>query len=132
VKSRGVLAIAKSRTAHGLAEHAGEGPGIRSISRVGINPEGSVVGESAPGVRVHAAVGTRRDWHAIDRAVDGTICNYWSKNDAILRYVYRAGEAGAKAIGSEGVPKAPRTIKNVDVSKKVGAHQHHLTSVTLR
>jgi hypothetical protein len=92
--------------------------------------------QSAPRVEamhlLGAAVGTRRDWHAIDRAVDGTIWNYWSKNDAILRYVYRAAEAGAKAIGCEGIAKAPRTVKNIDVSKKVGAHQHHLMAVTLR
>ena len=51
-----------------------------------------------------AAVGTRRDWHSIEPAVDGRIWNYWSTNDKILRYLYRLGEAGTKAIGCEGIP----------------------------
>ena len=77
-----------------------------------------------------AAVGTRRDWHSIEAAVDGRIYNYCSTNDKILRALYRAGEAGTKAIGCEGIPTKSRKVKNVNVSRQVRAHQDHLNRHT--
>ena len=79
-----------------------------------------------------AAVGTHRDWRAIEPALEGTVYNYFSKNDKILSALYRVAEGGTRAIGCEGLPmKSPR-VKNVDVSKKVGAHAEHLRAVSLR
>lgn len=80
-----------------------------------------------------AAVGTGRDWHAIERSVEATVWNYWSENDWILRYLYRIGVAGgAKAVGIEGIPAKSLKIKNVNVSSVVRSHENHLDAVKLR
>ena len=100
--------------AESLATRTGDDPRIQSMHLLG------------------AAVGTRRDWHAIGPAVEGSIHNYFSANDKILSAVYRVAEAGTKAIGCEGIPTTSRKVKNVDVSKVVQAHQDHLKMVTLR
>ena len=73
-----------------------------------------------------AAVGTRRDWHFIEPAVAGTIRNYYSTNDKVLRSLYRIAEGGTKAIGCEGIPTTSRKVKNVNVSRVVRAHHDHL------
>ena len=92
--------------------------------------------EDAPRIQsmhlLGAAVGTRRDWRSIEPAVEGTIHNYFSKNDKILSALYRVAEGGTKAIGSEGIPTTSRKVKNVDVSKVVSAHPEHLKAVSLR
>jgi hypothetical protein len=100
--------------AESLATRHGEGPRIASMHLLG------------------GAVGVGRDWHTIEKAVEGNVWNYWSKNDKVLRYLYRAGEAGQRAIGSEGIPARSRWIKNVNVSRMVYAHQDHLKCVKLR
>ena len=80
-----------------------------------------------------AAVGTRRDWRAIEPAVDGKHLTTTSRqNDKILSAVYRVAEAGTKAIGCEGIPTTSRKVKNVDVSRVVQVHQDHLRAVKLR
>lgn len=78
------------------------------------------------------AVSTKRPWHSIENAVEDKIWNYWSKDDKILSAVYRAGEAGSKAIGATGIPARSAKIKNVDVSKSVKTHFDHLKTVKLR
>lgn len=79
-----------------------------------------------------AAVGTRRDWRALEPAVEDKIYNYFSTNDKILSALYRAAEAGTKAIGCEGIPTKSRKVKNVNVSRQVAVHQDHLKVVSLR
>ena len=76
--------------AESLATRAGEDPRIESMHLLG------------------AAVGTRRDWHSIEPAVDGTIRNYYSTNDKVLSALYRVAEGGTKAIGCEGIPTTSR------------------------
>lgn len=79
-----------------------------------------------------AAVGTRRDWHALEPAIQTRIHNYYSANDSVLKRAYRAAEAGSKAIGSEGIPSTSPKIHNVDVSKQVAGHSDHVRVVSLR
>ena len=100
--------------AESLATRRDEGPRIEAMHLLG------------------AAVGTHRDWRAIEPAVDGTVYNYFSKNDKVLSALYRVAEGGTKAIGCEGIPVKSSKLKNVDVSKKVGAHAEHLQAVSLR
>ena len=95
-------------------ERAGSGPRIESIHLLG------------------AAVGTGRDWHSIGQAVETTVWNYWSRNDLVLRYLYRVGDAGARAVGCEGISVKSPKIKNVNVSSVVRSHQSHLEAVKLR
>ena len=58
--------------------------------------------------------------------------NYWSENDPILRYLYRVGDTGAKAVGCEGIPVRSPKIKNVNVSSVVRSHKSYLEAVKLR
>jgi len=92
--------------------------------------------EEAPRLQsVHllgTAVGTRRDWRSIEPAVEEKIYNYHSKNDRVLSAMYRAAEAGTKAIGCEGIPTKSPNVKNVNVSRVVGGHHDHLKKVSLR
>jgi len=101
-------------TAESLATRQEDAPRIQSMHLLG------------------AAVGTRRDWHSIEPAVEGSIQNYYSTNDRILSALYRVAEAGTKAIGCEGIPTSSRKVKNIDVSKVVRVHRDHLKAVSLR
>lgn len=119
---------------------------LRSVVLVGFSLGGRIMtaaaeslatrNEDAPRIEsmhlLGAAVGTRRDWHSIEPAVEGSIKNYYSTNDRILSAVYRAAEAGTKAVGCEGIPTKSRKVRNVDVSKVVRAHRDHLKAVSLR
>lgn len=100
--------------AESLAASARERPRIRSMHLMG------------------AAAGTRRPWLAIEHAVREQIWNYWSRNDTVLRYLFRAAEAGTKAIGCEGLPMETDKLRNVDVSKLVASHLDHVHVDTLR
>lgn len=100
--------------AESLATRHGETPRIESMHLLG------------------AAVGTNRDWRAIGTAVSGTVWNYWSEKDFTLRYLYKAAEAGKKAVGCEGIPTRSPRIKNVNVSRSVPSHMSHLKTVVLR
>ncbi len=107
--ARVIVAAAES-----LATRHGEAPRIESMHLLG------------------AAVGTRTDWRAIETAVSGTVWNYWSENDFILKYLYKTAEAGQKAVGFEGIPTRSPRIKNVNVSRLVPSHMTHVKNVTLR
>ena len=107
--ARVVVAAAES-----LATRHGEAPRIESMHLLG------------------AAVGTGRDWRAIGTAVSGTVWNYWSENDFILKYLYKTAEAGQKAVGYEGIPTRSPRIKNVNVSRLVPSHMTHIEKVALR
>ncbi|MDQ3095173.1 MAG: TMCO4 family protein [Actinomycetota bacterium] len=107
--ARVIVAAAES-----LATRHGEAPRIETMHLLG------------------AAVGTRRDWRAIETAVSGTVWNYWSKNDFILKYLYKTAEVGQKAVGFEGIPTRSPRIKNVNVSRLVPSHMTHVKNVTLR
>jgi hypothetical protein len=100
--------------AESLATRHGETPRIESMHLLG------------------AAVGTGRDWRAIGTAVSGTVWNYRSENDFILKYLYKSAEAGQSAVGFEGIPTRSPHIKNVNVSRLVPFHMSHVKNVSLR
>ncbi|KAF7765121.1 hypothetical protein PCIT_b1271 [Pseudoalteromonas citrea] len=67
------------------------------------------------------------NWSGIEDSVSGSINNYFSSNDSVLKYLYKAGE-GVKfdlgsPIGRHGInnPK----INNVDVSIHVSGHSKY-------
>lgn len=118
---------------------------LRDVVLVGFSLGGRVMAEAAEALATRdeeprilemhllgAAVGTRRDFHAMESAVSGTIYNYFSTNDKVLGYLYTAAEAGSKAIGQKGIDKAPKNVKNVNVSRQVKAHDDHLRLVDLK
>lgn len=100
--------------AESLATRHGESPRIESMHLLG------------------AAVGTGRDWRAIGTAVSGTVWNYRSENDLILKYLYKTAEAGQSAVGFEGIPTRSPHIKNVNVSRRVPSHMSQVKNVSLR
>lgn len=78
-----------------------------------------------------AAVGDRADWRTLNSAVSGTIWNYRSVNDDVLRWLYTLGEPGQKAVGHVGFTSKFSNIKDRDVSRRVDSHSAYLSGVRL-
>lgn len=78
-----------------------------------------------------AAVGSKRKW-ADDFLSDGTLYNYHSGQDAVLKNAYRGAELGKKAAGLNGFQPAADNVVNVDVSDTVGGHSGYFEEVELR
>ncbi|MGZ4586648.1 MAG: DUF726 domain-containing protein [Mycobacteriaceae bacterium] len=78
-----------------------------------------------------AAVGRKGDWRGLAASSTGTIWNYWSSNDNVLRWLYTLAEVGEAAAGQVGfMTKLPR-IKNRNVSRLVKGHSDYVPRVTL-
>jgi hypothetical protein len=78
-----------------------------------------------------AAVGRRGDWRDLDASASGTVWNYWSANDAVLRWLYTLAEVGDTAAGQAGFKSTFPRIKDRSVSRKVKSHSAYLPSVKL-
>jgi Protein of unknown function (DUF726) len=78
-----------------------------------------------------AAVGRKGDWRGLAASTTGTVWNYWSSNDNVLRWLYTLAEIGEAAAGQTGfVTKLPG-IKNRNVSRLVSSHSDYVSRVTL-
>lgn len=61
------------------------------------------------------------DWYEIEKAVEGGIYNYYSKNDDVLKYLYTVAELfTGKPIGRNLIPS--KAITNFDVTNNVPKH----------
>jgi hypothetical protein len=70
-----------------------------------------------------AGCGDAREWHAVTSAVSGHVFNYFSENDAVLKYAYRAGSGlTSTPIGIQPIGAASEQIIDVDVSALVSEH----------
>jgi pimeloyl-ACP methyl ester carboxylesterase len=78
-----------------------------------------------------AAVDRKDDWRSLQSAVTGTVWNYWSSNDLVLRWLYRLAEAGKEAAGQQGFGSKLARIKDRNVSRSVNGHSGYLSSVKL-
>ena len=78
-----------------------------------------------------AAVGHKGDWRTLDAAVQGTVYNYWSSNDEVLRRLYAIAELGQRAIGQAGFGSKFGRIKDRNVSRSVRGHSGYFQGVTL-
>jgi len=78
-----------------------------------------------------AAVGRKGDWRSLEAAVRGTIWNYWSTEDAVLGWLYKAAEAGSDAAGRHGFGLRGSRIKDRNVSRLVSGHTRYLERVKL-
>lgn len=78
-----------------------------------------------------AAVGMKRDWHPLERAVTGTVSNYFSTRDNVLRYAYTVVQPGSTAIGLRGIKSRLPRIKDRDVTKLVSNHSEYIGVVRL-
>lgn len=91
--------------------------------------------QGAPVLRdVHllgAAIGNGKDWRYASEAVQGTVYNYFSRNDKVLSVLYQVAELGSKPIGLGGIPTKAKNLKNRDVSRVVNGHGDYFDHVTL-
>lgn len=78
-----------------------------------------------------AAVGRKSDWRSLDHAVSGTVWNYWSDNDNVLRWLYSLAEMGETAAGLGGFRSKFARIKDRNVTRVVGGHTSYVAAVTL-
>jgi hypothetical protein len=78
-----------------------------------------------------AAVGTDGDWRSLNDAVSGSVWNYWSSNDNVLRWLYRLAELGDVAVGQGGFRSKFSRIRDRDVSRFVGGHSQYVDMVKL-
>ena len=78
-----------------------------------------------------AAVGAKGDWRTLNDSVTGTVWNYWSTNDMVLKYLYAAGSVGERAAGQGGFETKFPKIKNRNVSRNVDGHSAYFGAVNL-
>lgn len=78
-----------------------------------------------------AAVGVRGDWRSLNDAVTGTVWNYYSREDQVLRWLYTLGDFGQSAVGHMGFRTRFPHIKDRNVSRSVGTHSAYFTAVKL-
>ena len=78
-----------------------------------------------------AAEGKKRDWQRLSDAVAGSVYNYFSNNDAVLKFAYAAAQAGSVAVGLRGFTSNFPNIKDRDVSSHVKSHFDYFSHVRL-
>jgi hypothetical protein len=64
-------------------------------------------------------------------SVDEAVYGYHSRNDAILKFVYRTAQAGETAAGLVGFIPASSKLQNIDVSDRVQTHFEYQDNVEL-
>lgn len=79
-----------------------------------------------------AAIGAKSEWHTLTPHVEEAIYNYHSTHDAVLKYLYKAAQAGQNAAGVSGFATSEPKIRNVDVSEEVRKHSDYHGSVVFR
>lgn len=78
-----------------------------------------------------AAEGRKGDWRPLSEGVAGTVYNYYSTNDPVLKFAYAAAQAGSIAVGLRGFKSKFANIKDRDVSSHVKNHSHYFQHVRL-
>lgn len=78
-----------------------------------------------------AAIGGRRNWRPLSDAVSGTVNNYHSANDPILKYLYSTAQFGQSAVGRVGFHSQYPNIVDRDVSDVVSGHGEYYDKVDL-
>jgi len=73
-----------------------------------------------------AAIRRGDHWRSLSEAVSGTIYNYYSKNDPVLRWAYGATQGFQhKAVGLKGFKIEGTNIEDVDCSNFIFEHQDY-------
>ncbi len=78
-----------------------------------------------------AAISAKGDRGALHKSVSGQVWNYRSRNDAVLKYIYRNVQLGQHAAGLVGLQTTFPNIKNRDVSRVVGTHSGYFDGLHL-
>ncbi|MEJ9078904.1 DUF726 domain-containing protein [Gordonia malaquae] len=79
-----------------------------------------------------AAQGRKRDWRPLNDAATGAVHNYWSTNDAVLKYAFQTAQAGSKPLGLYGFDSKWPKIKDHEVSNQVDGHSQYFSNVKLK
>lgn len=91
---------------------------------------------NAPTIRemhlLGAAIGADRDWSRLHRAAAGTVFNYHSRHDKVLRFFYSLAQGGESAAGLAGIRTTLKGIRNIDVTAQVPDHQKYCERVVLK
>lgn len=116
------LADILARTEQGPFTLVGHSLGARVMAEAAVTL--GTRGERAI-VDVHlmgAAMSQKKDWRPLDESVQGTVYNYWSDQDPVLKTLYRAAELGSVPLGLKGFDPVYPQMKNVNLSRKVSKH----------
>ncbi|PPH01476.1 DUF726 domain-containing protein [Rathayibacter sp. AY1F6] len=95
------------------------------------------MGTKPGGPRIQAAhllgtaIGAKSNWDSLTASVDEAVYGYHSRNDAILKFVYRTAQAGETAAGLVGFIPASSKLQNIDVSDRVQTHFEYQDNVEL-
>jgi hypothetical protein len=79
-----------------------------------------------------AAVGAKGDWRTLHDSVTGSVWNYWSTNDSVLKYLYTIGSAGERAAGQNGFETRFSRIRNRNVSRAVAGHSAYFERISMQ
>lgn len=77
-----------------------------------------------------AAIGQKFDWDSVAATTSGPVVNYFSQRDGVLKWAYKAAEAGSIAVGLEGTKSAAPGIVDVDVTDLVANHGSYWENVS--
>lgn len=95
------------------------------------------LGTKPGGPRIRAAhllgtaIGAKSNWDALTAGVEDRVYNYYSRNDAVLKFIYKTAQIGETAAGLVGFLPPSSKIENVDVSDAVATHFDYQDKVTL-
>jgi hypothetical protein len=78
------------------------------------------------------AASSKGDWRTLNESVQDAVWNYRSEQDAVLRYVYRAVQAGNVALGLAGFNSRFPRVKDRNVSRTVKSHSMYFDGVKLQ
>lgn len=78
------------------------------------------------------AVGAKGDWRTLHEAVSGTVWNYYSGRDGVLKFVYQAIHGGQKPIGLVGIRSRFANIRDVNVTSLVDNHGAYFSAASLK
>lgn len=78
-----------------------------------------------------AAIGANGNWDALTAAVDDVVYGYHSTNDSVLKFIYKAAQAGEAAAGLVGFTPVSSKLQNIDVSDRVKTHFEYQDNLRL-
>lgn len=78
-----------------------------------------------------AAIGRKGEWTRLHEAVRGSIYNYWSKNDKVLKYLYVGAQMGEQAVGRVGFGSTWSNIRDRNKSSQIKGHSEYFAKVKL-
>lgn len=77
-----------------------------------------------------AAISTSSSWHELTDAVSDSVHNYHSRNDVVLRRLYKSAQGWRTAVGYAGFNTSNPAIINHDVSDLVDDHKKYFRNLT--